>query len=364
MVVLDIANILNQFAPLELQEKYDNSGLQIGTPQQEVTGVLITIDVTESVIDEAKSLGLNVIVAHHPLIFDGVKSLTGKTFVERCILKAISLNIAIIVGHTNFDSVLGGVSYMMGKRLNLVNTRVLVPRSDALFKLVTFVPKSHIAVVQEAVFLAGGGQIGKYSNCGFNIIGEGTFLASDECHPFVGVANIAHIEQEVRFETIFPFFKKGEILKALKSSHPYEEVAFDVYKLENTWNEVGYGIVGDLVAPMTGAEFLSFLKLSFCLNSIRYTEMPTTPILSVAVVGGSGSSFFKDAINAKADVFVSGDFKYHQFFDANERIAIADIGHYESEQFTKDLFFEILTKKITTFAICKSSINTNPIKYL
>ncbi len=364
MKIAEVVTIISEFAPFELQEKYDNVGLQIGDSQRELTGVLLAIDVTEAVIEEAISMNFNLILVHHPLIFNGLKTITGNNLVERCVVKAISNNIAILVAHTNIDAVNEGVSYKMARMLGLINCSVLSPKRDALLKLVTFIPKDYVESVRNAVFEAGAGKIGNYSNCGFSTKGEGTFLASEECTPFVGKVNQLHTEAEVRFETIFPFYRKFNVIEALKKAHPYEEVAFDIIRLENSWESVGYGMVGDLSTPLNGLDLLAIVKDVFKLKFLKYTELPNRRIKRVALSGGSGSDFIKDAIRANADVYISADFKYHQFFDADNRLSIVDIGHYESEQFTKELFFEILTKKIPTFAVCKSSINTNPIKYL
>lgn len=364
MTVSEIVDIIRQFAPFEFQEKYDNVGLQLGLPSQEVKGVLVALDITEEVIDEAIALDLNVIVAHHPLIFGGLKKITGSNYVERAVLKCVKSEIAIVVAHTNADSVKNGVSYKMCEKLGLINCSVLSPRESSLFKLVTFIPSDYLSGVRDAVFAAGGGDIGKYSDCGFSVAGDGTYKANEGSRPFVGKVGEFHSEREYRFETIFPRYKKDAVVNALIKSHPYEEVAYDLYALENSWSEVGHGMVGELCEEIPEEDFLQFVKEVFDVKYLRHTNLLGRKVKRVAVCGGAGSDLLKDAKRANADLFISGDFKYHQFFDADNEVVIVDIGHYESEQYTKELFFEILTKKIPTFAICKSSINTNPIKYL
>ncbi len=364
MKVSEVSSIINDFAPYALQESYDNVGLQIGNPDSIVKGALLTIDITDDVLDEAISLGCNLIIAHHPLIFKGVKKITGNGLVERCIYKAIKYDIAIIIAHTNIDSVNNGVSRMMSERFSLQNCSVLAPRKDALLKLVTYVPNSAFDKVSSAVFEAGAGHIGNYSSCGFSVQGEGSFKASELSNPYVGEKNKLHVENELRFETVFPFYKKSEVISALKGTHPYEEVAYDIFQLQNVWEDVGYGLVGDLPIEIGVDEFLNKVKDEFKLKTLRFTDSNCKVIRRVAVSGGSGSDLLSNAKSAKADLFISADFKYHQFFDADNQIIIVDIGHYESEQYTKELFFDILTKKISTFALHKSSINTNPIKYL
>ena len=364
MKVSEVADIINEFAPFALKESYDNVGLQIGNPESIVTGAILTIDITEAVIDEAIARQCNLIVAHHPLIFKGVKQIVGKNLVERSILKAIKNDIAIIIAHTNIDSVNNGVSRMMSDKLGLKNCKVLAPRESALLKLVTFIPSSSFDVVREAIFEAGAGHIGDYSKCGYSANGEGSFMAAESANPFVGEKMKFHVEPELKFETILPFYKKSEVISALKRSHPYEEVAYDIYQLQNVWDNVGYGLVGELADEMELDAFLEKVKSAFELKSLRYTELKDRMVKRIAVSGGSGSDLLVNAKSVKADVLISADFKYHQFFDAENQIAIVDIGHYESEQYTKELFFDILTKKISTFALHKSSVNTNPIKYL
>ncbi len=364
MQIKEITGILEEFAPPALQESYDNAGLIIGNKDDNVSGILITLDVTEEVIDEAVNLGYNFIVSHHPVVMSGVKRFNGNNYVERCIIKAIQNKIAIYSSHTNADSVLKGVNGKICDKIGLKNCKILDPKKQSLLKLVVFVPKDYVQEVRSAIFETGAGHIGNYDSCSFNVEGEGTFKGNDETNPFVGKVGEHHVEKEVRVETIFPSFLKGKIINALLNVHPYEEVAYDIYPLNNEWLEAGSGMYGELEIPEDEMTFLSRVKEIFGCGSIKFTNILNKPIKKVAVCGGAGSFLLSKAKAVGADVFISGDFKYHQFFDAENEIIIADIGHFESEQFTKEVFFEILTKKIPNFAVRLSNVNTNPIKYL
>ena len=364
MNVKSITALIEAEAPLSLQENYDNAGLLVGNPEMEVSAVLITIDVTEEVLNEAIAKNCNLIVAHHPLIFGGMKRLTGQNDVQRSVIKAIKHDIAIYAAHTNIDNVLHGVSGRMADKLGLINRQVLIPKPDMLLKLITFVPQLHAYRVREAIFEAGAGQIGNYDACSFNVNGTGTFRANAAAQPFVGKPGELHSEEEVRVEVILPVYKKEDVITALIKAHPYEEPAYDIIALENDWGHTGAGITGDLAEPVDELEFLQQLKAVFGTAVIRHTRLLNRKISKVALCGGSGSSLLKNAIRAGADIYISGDFKYHEFFDAENRIIIADIGHFESEQFTKDIFYEIITKKMPTFAVQISDIKTNPINYL
>ena len=364
MLIKDIISEIERFAPPALKEDYDNVGLLVGSATAEATGVLITLDVTEEVVDEAIQNGCNLVVAHHPFIFRGLKNITDSSETGRIVIKAIKNSIAIFAGHTNVDSVFRGVSGKMAQKLGLVNTSVLSPVKNRLLKLVTFVPVEQAEKVRTAIFDAGAGVIGNYDSCSYNLTGTGTFRAGEDTNPFVGEKDEFHSEQEVRIETILPDFKKNNVIAALLKAHPYEEVAYDLYPLENEWPVTGFGIVGDLEQPVNEVDFLNVLKKTFYADGIRFTELLNRPIRRVALCGGSGSELLGRAISSGADIFISADFKYHQFFEAEKRILIADIGHFESEQFTKELFYEILTKKFSNFAVRLSKVNTNPIKYL
>jgi len=364
MTVKSICELIEEVAPLALQESYDNAGLLVGNSQMEVTYVLVCIDITEEVIEEAIQKNCNLIISHHPLIFSGLKRLTGQNEVQRCVAKAIKNDIAIYAAHTNLDNVLQGVNGKIAEKIGLVNTRILQPKQNALLKLITYVPRLHSYAVRQALFNAGAGEIGNYDSCSFNMEGVGTFQANDKANPFVGNSNELHSEPETRIEVILPEYLKFKVLEVLLKTHPYEEPAYDFIALQNSWNQVGAGLIGELDVEEDELFFLNRIKTIFNQSGIRYTNLLGKKIKRVAVCGGSGSSFLSDAISAKADVYISGDFKYHEFFDAQNRILIADIGHFESEQFTKDIFFEIITKKMPTFAVQISDIKTNPINYL
>jgi len=364
MKVKFICELIEEVAPLSLQESYDNAGLLVGDSQMEITSVLLSIDITEEVIDEAIRKNCNLIISHHPLIFSGLKRLTGQNEVQRCVAKAIKSDIAIYAAHTNLDNVLKGVSGKMAEKIGLINIHILQPKQNGLLKLITYAPKDHSDNVRNALFEAGAGQIGNYDSCSFNSEGTGTFKARNKARPFVGKIDEFHLEPETRIEVILPGYLKHQVLEALLVAHPYEEPAYDFISLQNEWNQVGAGVVGDLEEPEDELIFLNRIKTIFNNPSIRYTDLLGKKIKRVALCGGSGSSFLTDAMNAKADIYITGDFKYHEFFDAQKRILIADIGHFESEQFTKDIFHEIITKKMPTFAVQFSDSKTNPINYL
>jgi len=359
----EITDYLESFAPLKLQESYDNAGLIVGDLNAKTKAALVTIDVTEKVVDEAINKNANLIVAHHPIVFSGLKKLTGKNYVERTILKAIKNDIAIYAAHTNLDSVTGGVNTKICEKLGLQNCSILQPLKGELKKLVTFIPYEHAEKVRTAVFEAGAGHIGDYDYCGYNMNGEGSFRGGENTNPFVGEKNEIHYEKEIRFETIFPGYLQGKVIQALLKAHPYEEVAYDIYPLENTYEKAGMGMVGELPEPLNEKEFLSVLKTTFKTGCVKYTALLNKSVKKVAVCGGSGSFLLRNAIASGADVFVTGEFKYHQFFDGENKIVIADIGHYESERFTKELFYELLTKKFPKFAVHFSEVNTNPVFY-
>jgi len=328
----EITNYLENLAPLSLQESYDNAGLIVGDANIEVSSVLIALDVTEEIVDEAINKKVQLIVAHHPIVFSGLKKITGRSYVERSLIKAIKNDIAIYAAHTNLDSVTGGVNSKICEKLKLQDCRILQPAAGQLKKLVTFIPVDHSDKVREAVFNAGAGNIGNYDSCGYATNGTGSFRGDENSQPFIGEKGKIHSEKEIRFETIFPAYLQGKIIQALLNSHPYEEVAYDIYALENKFDKVGMGMVGFLPAPISEKEFLSLLKNTFNAGVIKHTALLGREVKKIAVCGGSGSFLLKQAIAARADFFVSGDFKYHQFFDAEKKIIIADIGHFESEQ--------------------------------
>ena len=361
-----LSSIIQQLeilAPPAYQESYDNCGLITGSPDMEINGAIICLDSTEAVIDEAIRSGCNLVIAHHPIVFSGIKKLNGKNYVERTLIRAIKNDVAIYAIHTNLDNVQDGVNKAICDKLEMVNTRILAPKNNILKKLVTFGPASHAEKIKTALFEAGAGSIGNYDECSFEISGMGTFRGNEESNPYAGQKGVRSSEQEKRIEVIFEGFLLSNVLYALRSAHPYEEIAYDIYNLDNQYNNIGSGMIGDLQAPLTKVEFLKLLKLRMNAGSIRYTEMKKTTIEKVAVCGGSGSFLLPNAISAGADAFVTADFKYHQFFDGEEKIMIADIGHYESEQFTKEIIYHFLNGKFTTFALRLSELTTNPVNY-
>ncbi|MEW6468247.1 MAG: Nif3-like dinuclear metal center hexameric protein [Bacteroidota bacterium] len=364
MKVKEISAYIESIAPLSLQESYDNAGLLVGSPEQEASAALICLDSTEEVIDEAVKRGCNLVIAHHPIIFSGLKKINGKNYVERAVIKAIQNNVAIYAAHTNLDNVRQGVNARIAQRLGLRNCRILSPRIGLLRKLVTFCPVEKADTVRQALFAAGAGHIGNYDQCSFNTEGFGTFRGGEETNPYVGKKGKQHREKEQRIETIYPVSIEHQVLKALFASHPYEEVAYDIYPLANTFPLAGSGMTGELEKELTEGTFLKRLKTAMKAGGIRHTALLGKKIRKVAVCGGAGSFLLKDAIASGADAYVSADFKYHEFFDADKRILVADIGHYESEQFTGALFYDLLKEKFPTFAVHLSKTNTNPINYL
>lgn len=365
MNIAQVISFFEEIAPIRYQESYDNCGLQVGNPADEVKGALLTLDVTEGVVEEAIAKGCNLIIAHHPVIFSGLKNLTGSNYVQRIVQKAIKNDINILAVHTNLDNMRSGVNERIAAKLGLENLRILAPVSDKLLKLVTFVPKKQATQVRDALFAAGAGSIGHYSECSFGVDGKGTFKGDDMTRPFIGKAggNREEVAEE-RLELIVPVHLRNAVEQTLKTAHPYEEVAFDWIALLNQNQEIGAGLVGELPETMDELSFLKMLKNNMKAKVVRHTELLNKAVRRIAVCGGSGSFLLRDAIANQADIFISADFKYHQFFDAEGKIVIADIGHYETEQFTVEIFDVLLKKKNVTFAVLLSTLDTNPIKYL
>ena len=363
--IREIRSYINSIAPPSYQESYDNAQLITGDPREEVLGVLLCLDSLENIIEEAIQKKCNLVIAHHPIVFQGLKSLTGNNYVERVIIKAIKNDIAILAVHTNLDNMrFNGVNTKIAEKLKLKNTRILAPKKKQLFKLYTYVPTTHIEEVRNELFKYGAGDIGAYSECSFTTKGIGSFKGNQTTNPFVGKVGERHSESEYKLEVLFPAHLQGGIVQALNKAHPYEVVAYDIVALENSYQDIGAGIIGELERPIPSATFLKGLKTSMNTACVRYTNLCKPMIKTVAVCGGAGSFLLKKAKSAGADVFVTADFKYHEFFDADNQIIIADIGHYESEQFTIELFYELLTQKFTNFTVYCTEINTNPINYL
>jgi dinuclear metal center YbgI/SA1388 family protein len=364
MKASELISYLETLAPPSLQESYDNSGLIVGHQNTELTGVLISLDCTEDVVNEAIQLGCNMILSHHPIVFSGLKRFNGKNYVERTVIKAIQHNILLYAIHTNLDHVLDGVNGRIASQLGLINTRILAPKKNLLQKLVTFVPSAHAENVRNALFEAGAGAIGNYDQCSFNSTGEGSFRGNDETNAFVGEKGKLHFEPEIRIEVLLPAYSSSKIIDALKKAHPYEEVAYYLQAIENTRNEVGAGLIGELPEEVDTLEFLKSLKLTMRTGCVKYTLPHKHKVKRIAVCGGSGSFLLSNAIAANADVFITADFKYHQFFDAENSVIIADIGHYESEQFTMQFLADKLVDFFPKFATHLTRVKTNPVYYL
>lgn len=363
MKVSDVISELEKLAPTDYAEGFDNVGLLLGDKDAAVKKILVTHDTLEAVVDEAVQKGANLIVSFHPIIFSGLKSLTGKNYVERTVMKAIKNEIAVYAIHTAYDNSRYGVNHIISNHLDLKNSKILIPQKGTLEQLVTYVPDEHAEKVRNALFQAGAGNIGNYDSCTFNIQGKGSFRAKEGANPFVGTVGEVHYENETRISAVFEKHRRGKILKALRENHPYEEVAYEIIALENADKNIGMGMIGDLEEEMSGKEFLKFLKERMKAESVRHSQILDKPIKRVAVLGGSGSFAIEAALAAGADAYVTADLKYHDFYRAEGRILLADIGHYESERYTKVGLTSYLSEKFPNFAILKSEINTNPVHY-
>ncbi|MBZ4192228.1 Nif3-like dinuclear metal center hexameric protein [Niabella beijingensis] len=364
MTIGSIIEILESIAPAALQESYDNAGLLTGQPNWSCTGVLCCLDTVEAVVDEAIEKGCNLVVAHHPILFSGLKKINGNNYVERTIIKALKNDIAIYAIHTNLDNVLHGVNGRIAAQLGLTNLQLLAPKQQQLEKLYFFVPQEHAEKVRSAIFAAGGGAIGNYRECSFSATGRGTFLPGNDARPFTGETGKRHEAEELKIEILYPFHLRNRILAALRNNHPYEEVAYETITLNNLHQEIGAGITGELPEALEETIFLQRLKSVFDLQVVRHTALLGKKVRKISICGGAGSFLTKAAISSKSDAYITADIKYHEFFDADGKILLADIGHYESEQFTIDLLHHILQEKIPNFAVLKTAVNTNPVHYL
>jgi len=364
MKIKDIITVIESRAPLSFQEDYDNSGLIIGDSEQPVEKALICFDVTMPVIQEAIDKKCQLIISHHPLIFNPLKRLQNRTYIEKVIIAAIKNDLAIYAAHTNIDNAMGGLNTYFAELLNLKKVKILKPVKDNLRKLVTFCPVEHSGEVRTAICNAGAGHIGDYDFCTFNLEGKGTFRASDNTNPFVGNKNELHFEKETRIETIYPAYLEKKILTALFKAHPYEEVAYDIYPLKNEYANCGSGVIGELENNTDAILFLKELKEKLKLKSVKYSDTSNKKVKKVALCGGSGSFLIQEAKSARADIFISAEFKYNHFLDVQNEMIIADIGHYESEHFVKELIYNIINKKIPNFALIISEKDINPVNYL
>jgi dinuclear metal center YbgI/SA1388 family protein len=363
LTVKDIQAAIQNFAPFQYQESYDNSGLLVGNPEMEVNAAILCLDITEAVINEAIATKSNLIIAHHPILFSGIKNLNGRTYIERVIIKAIKHDIALLAVHTNLDNIKQGVNKKIAEKLGLQNIQVLKPMSDTLRMLYVYVPSTHIEEVKKSLFVAGAGQIGAYDSCSFTSVGQGSFKPSMDAQPFIGEKNELFEGAEIKLEVTFPKHLSGAVTKALHAAHPYEEIAFGILPLQNVMQDIGAGCMGELSAELSETDFLHRIKKNMKVSVIKHSQLCDRLVRKVAICGGSGSFLLADAIAQGADFFITADYKYHQFFDAENKIVIADIGHYESEQFTPEIFYELLSKKFPTFALQITTVNTNPVYY-
>lgn len=364
MQIKKVIEYLEDLSPTHYAESYDNVGLLVGDANTELSGILITHDTLPEVVDEAIKKGLNMIVSFHPIIFSGLKKITGKSYIEKTVIKAIKNDIAIYAIHTALDVSWQGVNDIVLKKLGAINKQILLPKESTIKKLTTYVPSNNAESVRNALFNVGAGSIGNYNNCSFNVDGQGTYKGNEESNPVIGERGILHTEDETNINITFPSHLETKILSTLFEVHPYEEVAYEVTTLDNSNQHIGLGMTGELEKAMSETEFLEFLKDKIPTECIRHSNLLGKEIKKIAVLGGSGSFATKAAIASGSDIFISADFKYHDFYQAENKIIIADIGHFESEQFTKNILFEYLSKKITKFAVDLSEFNTNPINYL
>ena len=363
MTVKDILNCITEVAPLQWQESYDNAGLQVGDLSVEAHKALICLDITEEIVDEAIAKDCNVIVSHHPLIFKGLKHLTPQTYIERAVMKAIKHDIAMISMHTNLDNSYLGVSRVLAERLGLKNLHILQPLEGHLKKLVVYVPLSAAEAVRNAMFEAGAGCIGNYDSCSFNAQGQGSFRAGETAHPYVGEIGKVHFEDELRIETVVPKYALNQVIAAMLKVHPYEEVAYDVFALENVFQQAGSGMVGEFESPMEEVDFLQLVSKTIDSPCLRHSALTGRKIKKVALCGGSGSPFMGDVLRQRADAYLTADIKYHDFFIPEKAMLLVDGGHFETEQFTKELIYELIRKKFPTFAAEIAETKTNSVHY-
>lgn len=394
MKVREITDYLNSIFLPVYQETYDNAGFLVGDPAREVSGVLATTDVTDAVIDEAIALGANLIVSHHPLIFGGLKRLTPDSATPRMVIRLIENGIGVYAAHTNLDNLQQGVNGILARKLGLEGCRILRPVEGVLRKLVTYVPTADADRVRQALFDAGAGGIGAYDCCSYNSDGFGTFRASEGCHPHCGQIGELHREAETRIEVIYEKRLERKLIRALVEAHPYEEPAYDCIPLDNALPTVGAGMVGRLREPMAAADFFAMVKERLGLPVVRISQMgfgnskfiiekqqgknqksatensqladhqPQFTISKVALCGGSGAFLIGDAKSCGADVYLTADLKYHDFQSAEGRILLADIGHFESEQFAKEIFYDAISKKFSNFACHISQKDRGYICYI
>jgi len=363
MKIKNILTVLEEMAPLAYAEDFDNVGLLTGNADDEATGVLVCHDALESVIDEAISKNSNLIVCFHPILFSGLKKITGKNYVERAVIKAIKNDIAIYAVHTALDNHKQGVNKIFCDALRLTNTRILIPKENYIRKLVTYTIPENLEKLRNALFDAGAGNIGNYENCSFNSQGLGTYQGNEDSDPKIGTPGEFVEAEEIKVEVTFEKHLEGKILKALFSNHVYEEVAYEIYNLNNSHQNIGLGMTGELIEAMEEKAFLDFVKDKMQAHGIRHSTFTGKQIKKVAVLGGSGSFAIKNAIAAGADAFLTADLKYHQFYEAEGKLMLADIGHFESERFTQNYIADFLSNRLE-IQVAVTSIDTNPVQYL
>lgn len=364
MKIKEILSILEEMAPLAYAEDFDNVGLLVGNQENDTTGILVCHDALETVIDEAIAKKCNLVVCFHPIIFSGLKKITGKNYVERSVLKTIKNDIAIYAVHTALDNHKNGVNKIFSDALGLIDTKILVPKQNFIQKLITYTIPENVETLRNALFDAGAGKIGNYEDCSFNSKGIGTYMGNEDSNPEIGNRFEFVENEEIKIEVTFEKHLQSKVLKALFKNHVYEEVAYEIYDLQNPHQNIGLGMIGELENPMNESKFLELVKTKMQCGGIRHSTLLGKPIKKVAVLGGSGSFAIKNAIQAKADIYLTSDLKYHNFYEAENQIVLADIGHFESERFTKNYIVDFLKKKIPNFAVNFSEENTNPVKYL
>jgi len=363
MTIKEAIYQLEKRIPNKQAEDYDNVGLLCGVPEREIAGILVCHDALEPVVEEAISKNCNLIITFHPIIFSGLQSITGKNYVERAVLKAIENKIAIYAIHTAFDNDYFGVNFRICEELGLKNQKILQPKTGSLFRLDVYVPTDYTEKVRNELFAAGAGNIGFYDECSFTNLGLGTFRPVQGSNPFSGTRNVRENAAENQISVLFENFKKNKILSAMRSAHPYEEVAYQIIPLENENQYLGLGRFGELEHELSETDFLKFVKERFDLKLIRHSNFNHKKIKKVGVLGGSGASGIKAALSQNCDAYLTGDIKYHDFFQNEGKMMICDIGHYESEQFVTLQLIELLSEIFPKFAISKSLEKTNPVNY-
>jgi len=363
MKLKKIISVLESWAPSSFQEEWDNSGLILGDPSMEVTGIMVSLDTTYKVLQEALANQCNLIISHHPLIFRGITKITPALPEFQIIQEAIQKQIAILALHTNLDNRADSLNHFLGRKLGLEKIRILQPKKGYLKKLVTFCPSDHVDKVRESLFAAGAGHIGNYDQCSFNSAGQGSFRASEEANPFVGEKEIMHFEDETRIEVIFPAPIEQKLIRALLRDHPYEEVAYDIYPLDNLFQQAGAGVFGQFPESVSSEHFLKLVKQTFELDLVRHSTPPDKPVKTVAICSGAGAFLIRNVNLMSLDAYLTGDLKYHDFQGVGNGLLLADIGHYESEHFVKEMLKELLIEKFPNFAVLISERETNPVKY-